>query len=62
MFRSEFWSVKFIETRVGRNIEDKHHGLKRDPSSERYQNPVAFGTFNIYFTEMHSQVLTLLAG
>ena len=29
---------------------------------ERYQKPFAFGTVNIYFTEMHSQVLTLLAG
>ena len=31
-------------------------------SPERYQKLVAFGTIDIYFTEMHSQVLTLLAG
>ena len=29
---------------------------------ERYQKLVVFGTINIYFTEMHSQVLMLLAG
>ena len=30
---------------------------------ERYQKPVAFGTINICnYTEMHSQVLMLLAG
>ena len=30
---------------------------------ERHQKPVAFGTVNICnYTEMHSQVLTLLAG
>ena len=29
---------------------------------EKYQKPVVFGSINIYFTEMHSQVLTLLAG
>ena len=33
-----------------------------DHDFEQYQKPVAFGSIIICSTEMHSQVLTLLAG
>ena len=43
------------------NSQNRPH-LGRGPC-ERYQKPVAFGTINIcIYTEMHSQVLMLLAG
>ena len=54
-----------IYTYITQNIlpKDKRSQRMVIANTERYQKPVAFGTVDICnYTEMHSQVLTLLAG